>query len=69
MTAAAAACHRDPLGGAARCFVPVGYAVMMTCLKDSQDPDEELRALVADHRGQPPARWPRPPRGWNTLSS
>jgi len=50
------------------CFVPVVYVAMMTWLKDSQDPDDELRVLVAE-RGTPQAsRWPRPPRGWNTPS-
>jgi cytochrome c oxidase assembly factor CtaG len=48
------------------CFVPVVYVAVMTWLKDSQDPDDELRALVADRHPAPPAvRWPRPPRGWN----
>ena len=51
------------------CFVPVVYVAMMTWLKDSQDPDEELRVLVADQAGRPAARWPRPPRGWHTPSS
>ncbi len=51
------------------CFVPVVYVAMMTWLKDSQDPDEELRVLVADQVGRPAARWPRPPRGWHTPSS
>lgn len=52
------------------CFVPVVYVVMMTWLKDSQDPDDELRVLVADqHDGPQRARWPRPPRGWNTPRS
>ena len=54
----------------ALCFVPVVYVAMMSWLKDSQDPDEELRVLVADHQaGRPDARWPRPPRGWSTPSS
>jgi cytochrome c oxidase assembly factor CtaG len=48
------------------CFVPVVYVAVMTWLKDSQDPDQELQALVAERQGGPQAvRWPRPPRGWN----
>lgn len=54
----------------ALCFVPVVYVAMMSWLKDSQDPDEELRVLIADQQGgRPPARWPRPPRGWNAPSA
>jgi cytochrome c oxidase assembly factor CtaG len=53
------------------CFVPVVFVTALTWLKDSEDPDEELRAIV---RAQPgPAksgRWrPRPPRGWDTHSA
>ena len=51
------------------CFVPVVYVAAMTWLKDTEDPDEGLRALV--HAEQPqsrPGRWPRPPRGWDTHS-
>ena len=49
------------------CFVPVVYVTMMTWLKDTEDPDEGLRTIIARQR---PAhgfgRWPRPPRGWDT---
>ena len=53
------------------CFVPVIFVNALTWLKDSEDPDEELRAIV---RAQPgPAksdRWrPRPPRGWDSHSA
>ena len=53
------------------CFVPVVFVTALTWLKDSEDPDEGLRAIV---RAQPgPAktgRWrPRPPRGWDTHSA
>ena len=53
------------------CFIPVVFVNALTWLKDSEDPDEELRAIV---RAQPgPAksgRWrPRPPRGWDTHSA
>lgn len=46
---------------AAACFVPVVYATMMAWLKDSDDPDDELRQVV----GVPPRRaavrgWERP---------
>lgn len=43
------------------CFVPVIYVSLMTWLRDSGDPDDELRHV-------PPIRQrsvrPRPPRGW-----
>jgi cytochrome c oxidase assembly factor CtaG len=54
----------------ALCFVPVVYVAAMTWLKDTEDPDEGLRALV--HAEQPQSRrgrWPRPPRGWDTHST
>jgi cytochrome c oxidase assembly factor CtaG len=55
----------------ALCFVPVVFVTALTWLKDSEDPDDGLRAIV---RAQPgPARsgrWrPRPPRGWDTHSA
>ena len=55
----------------ALCFVPVVFATALTWLKDPEDPDEELRAIVAAERPQPgrPGRWPRPPRGWDTHSA
>ena len=54
----------------ALCFVPVVFVTALTWLKDPEDPDEELRAIVAAQRPQPrPGRWPRPPRGWDTHSA
>jgi len=54
----------------ALCFVPVVFVTALTWLKDPEDPDEELRAIVAAERPQPrPGRWPRPPRGWDTHSA
>jgi cytochrome c oxidase assembly factor CtaG len=52
------------------CFVPVVYVAAMTWLKDTEDPDEGLRELVHAEKPQAGrARWPRPPRGWDTHSS
>jgi cytochrome c oxidase assembly factor CtaG len=52
------------------CFVPVVYVMALTWLRDTEDPDEGLRALVRAERPQPrSARWPRPPRGWDTHST
>jgi cytochrome c oxidase assembly factor CtaG len=54
----------------ALCFAPVIYGVLMTWLRDSQDPDEELRsagAADAAHAGL--SGWPRPPRGWQPPSA
>jgi cytochrome c oxidase assembly factor CtaG len=54
----------------ALCFVPVVFVTAITWLRDTEDPDEGLRELVHTERPQPkPARWPRPPRGWNTHST
>jgi cytochrome c oxidase assembly factor CtaG len=60
----------------ALCFVPVVYVAALTWLRDSEDPDEALRAIVRaqpqepGEPGQPgPGRWPRPPRGWDTHSA
>lgn len=54
----------------AACFVPVIYVVLITWLRDSADPDEELRADPAARRpaaqDQPVLR---PPRGWRLPSS
>jgi cytochrome c oxidase assembly factor CtaG len=57
-------------GVPAVCFVPVVFVAVVTWLKDSEDPDEELRAIVREDR-RPPGRgrWPRPPRGWDTPSA
>jgi len=55
------------------CFVPVVYVTALTWLRDSEDPDEALRAIVraqSEQPGQPKSgRWPRPPRGWDTHSA
>jgi cytochrome c oxidase assembly factor CtaG len=53
------------------CFVPVVFVTAMTWLKDTEDPDTELREIVsAQNPQQPrPGRWPRPPRGWDTHSA
>jgi cytochrome c oxidase assembly factor CtaG len=54
----------------ALCFVPVVFVTAITWLRDTEDPDEGLRELVHTERPQPKsARWPRPPRGWNTHST
>jgi cytochrome c oxidase assembly factor CtaG len=54
----------------ALCFVPVVFVTAITWLRDTEDPDEGLRELVRAERPQPrSARWPRPPRGWNTHST
>jgi cytochrome c oxidase assembly factor CtaG len=54
----------------ALCFVPVIYAVLITWLRDSEDPDEELRrASAGDPEGTAAHSWPRPPRGWHTPSA
>jgi len=44
-------------------FIPVVYVSLLTWLRDSADPDEELRATPGAARGSGPAA-PRPPRGW-----
>jgi cytochrome c oxidase assembly factor CtaG len=43
------------------CFAPVVYASLIRWLRDSSDPDDELRRIADGHAG---ARLPRPPRGW-----
>jgi cytochrome c oxidase assembly factor CtaG len=53
----------------ALCFVPVVYAVLVTWLKDTEDPDEGLRALVSAQHPPRFGRWPRPPRGWDKHSA
>jgi cytochrome c oxidase assembly factor CtaG len=53
----------------ALCFVPVVFVTALTWLRDSEDPDEALRALVRADTGTPKPRWPRPPRGWDTHSA
>ena len=49
-------------------FVPVVYVALMTWLRDSADPDDELRA-VAGGRAESQAAGPRPPRGWRLPSA
>jgi cytochrome c oxidase assembly factor CtaG len=57
-------------GVPAVCFVPVVFVAALTWLKDTEDPDEELRAIVRTERLPPDrGRWPRPPRGWDTHSA
>jgi cytochrome c oxidase assembly factor CtaG len=53
------------------CFVPVVFVTAMTWLKDTEDPDEELRAIVSAQNPQQrrPGRGPRPPRGWDSHSA
>jgi cytochrome c oxidase assembly factor CtaG len=55
----------------ALCFVPVVFVTVLTWLKDSEDPDDGLRAIVRAQPGPAKAgRWrPRPPRGWDTHSA
>ncbi|HUJ07589.1 MAG TPA: cytochrome c oxidase assembly protein [Streptosporangiaceae bacterium] len=43
------------------CFVPVVYFSMITWLRDSADPDQELREADSGRAGP---SMPRPPRGW-----
>ena len=57
-------------GVPAVCFVPVVFVTALTWLRDTEDPDEELRAIVRAEPQQPGrGRWPRPPRGWNAPSA
>jgi cytochrome c oxidase assembly factor CtaG len=54
-------------GVSAACFIPVVYVMAMTWLRDTEDPDEGLRAVVREQDPQSaPGRWPRPPRGWKS---
>jgi putative membrane protein len=54
----------------ALCFAPVVFVAALTWLRDTEDPDEGLRQMVRTEHPQPKfARWPRPPRGWNTHST
>jgi cytochrome c oxidase assembly factor CtaG len=53
----------------AACFAPVVFVAALTWLKDTEDPDEGLRAIVAAGRRPGRGRWPRPPRGWDTHSA
>ena len=49
----------------ALCFVPVVFVAALTWLRDTEDPDEGLRALVHAEHLPRSGRWPRPPRGWD----
>jgi cytochrome c oxidase assembly factor CtaG len=52
------------------CFIPVVYVTALTWLRDTEDPDEGLRAVAGTQDPQSgPGRWPRPPRGWNAHSA
>ena len=50
------------------CFVPVVYVALITWLRDSADPDDELRAVAGAGR-ESEAAGPRPPRGWRLPSA
>ena len=50
------------------CFVPVVYVALITWLRDSADPDDELRAAAGAGR-ESEAAGPRPPRGWRLPSA
>jgi cytochrome c oxidase assembly factor CtaG len=49
-------------------FVPVVYVALITWLRDSADPDDELRAAAGGGR-ESEAAGPRPPRGWRLPSA
>jgi len=52
------------------CFVPVVFVTMLTWLKDSDDPDEELQRLARNECQQAVVRgWERRPRGRRAPSS
>jgi cytochrome c oxidase assembly factor CtaG len=52
------------------CFIPVVYVTALTWLRDTEDPDEGLRAAAQAQDPQSgPGRWPRPPRGWGAHSA
>lgn len=54
----------------AACLIPVVYVNLLTWLRDTEDPDEGLRQVAQAQDPQSrAARWPRPPRGWNTNSA
>lgn len=49
----------------ALCFAPVFYGMFVAWLRNSEDPDTELRAVsMVGSAAARPGRWPRPPRGW-----
>ena len=51
------------------CFAPVVFVAALTWLKDTEDPDEGLRAIVGAERRPGRGGWPRPPRGWDSHSA
>lgn len=53
----------------AACFAPVVFVAVLTWLKDTEDPDEGLRAIVRAERRPGRPGWPRPPRGWDSHSA
>lgn len=53
----------------AACFAPVVFVAALTWLKDTEDPDEGLRAMVRAERRPGRGGWPRPPRGWDSHSA
>ena len=51
----------------ALCFPPVIYGMLITWLRESEDPEEEFRkAGDGDSDGPGLSRWPRAPRGWQS---
>ncbi len=46
------------------CFVPVVYVSLITWLRDTSDPDHELKRVPATAGGTAEPVTPRPPRGW-----
>jgi cytochrome c oxidase assembly factor CtaG len=54
------------------CFVPVVYFSLITWLRDTADPDDELREVASAGSGAGPGGdlpAPRPPRGWRLPSA
>ena len=49
------------------CFMPVIFANWISWLRDSSDPDAELRQITSAASGEPTTRL-RPPRGWRLPS-
>ena len=51
----------------ALCFPPVIYGMLITWLRESEDPEEEFRKAGDGDSGSPGlSRWPRAPRGWQS---
>lgn len=54
----------------ALCFTPVIFSCALAWLRDSADPDDELRQIHAGNAVPAgPRGWPRPPRGWHSPSA